>query len=263
VWQDVAGFLTATWDTIRAVFTVALDFIKGVIIADFNFYADIIRTVGGAILATIQSAWDNVTTFIGGLASVIGGAVHSGVVTPLMNEVTGLIGLAESWGGALIQMFIKGISAQAGALKTAAGNVLGGLGKILGFHSPAEEGPGADADTWAPNLMKMFTGGIAAAAPAAIQAASGVLAGVAGALTGANMGGVRAGGLLSPNATISQLALSPVAQLAQSVDAGMRGGSLPGGTSIIIPISIAGRQVAQALLPDLAQAIRHGTGARG
>lgn len=48
----------------------------------------------------------------------------------------------------------------AGAAASAASNVAHAVAQFLGFHSPAEEGPGAEADVWAPNLMKMFAAGI-------------------------------------------------------------------------------------------------------
>jgi hypothetical protein len=212
------------------------------------------------IRTTVTTIWHDVTSFIGGLATKIGTAVHDGVVTPLTNEVTGVVKLAETWGGNLLKMFISGISGQAGALKSAVTGVLGGLGKILGFHSPAEEGPGADADTWAPNLMRMFTTGITASAPSAAQAASQVMAGVAGALTGTGLGGVRVGGLAGPNPAITQLAMSPVAQLASSVAS--VGGSFAGGTQQII-IQLDSRTLAQGVVQGMPSIVRVGAGLRG
>jgi phage-related protein len=60
----------------------------------------------------------------------------------------------------LINMLIKGITSKLGDLKNMLGNVAGTIGNFLGFHTPTKEGPGSTADTWAPNLMKMFAGGI-------------------------------------------------------------------------------------------------------
>lgn len=63
-------------------------------------------------------------------------------------------------------MFGDGIKSAIGNVANAAKNAVNSVKKFLGFHSPAEEGPGADADVWAPNLMKMFIGGIQQYTPA-------------------------------------------------------------------------------------------------
>lgn len=254
--------VTTVWNAISGVFMAALNWIRNRVTTDWNALVFIFTTVGGAILGKVRELWGDVTGFIGGLASKIGAAVHDGVVTPITNEVSGIIKLAESWGSNLLKMFISGVSSQAGALKSAAGNVLGGLGKILGFHSPAEEGPGHDADTWAPNLMKMFISGVVAAAPEAVRAASGVMTGVAGVMTGqSGVGGLRVGALGAPNPAVAQLAISPAAQLAQSVSGiGVAGGS--GATQQII-IQLDSRTIGQGAVQGMPSIVRVGTGGRG
>ena len=43
---------------------------------------------------------------------------------------------------------------------------------FLGFHSPTKEGPGSEADQWAPNLVNMFTSGLLAGVNQVAMAAS-------------------------------------------------------------------------------------------
>jgi phage-related protein len=64
---------------------------------------------------------------------------------------------AFQWGANLVNMIAEGIKHAASAVADAAKNVVGSVAGFLGFHSPAKEGPGADADTWMPNLFKMMT----------------------------------------------------------------------------------------------------------
>lgn len=77
---------------------------------------------------------------------------------------------AFQWGANLMHNFIGGIESMIGQVANAVGNVAKTVSNFLGFHSPAKEGPGADADVWMPNLMRMLTAGIEQGTPM-IQAA--------------------------------------------------------------------------------------------
>jgi hypothetical protein len=78
----------------------------------------------------------------------------------IKTTITNVTGKAYEWGKNLISNLIKGMKSMARKAKNAATDVMKGIARILGFHSPAEEGPGKDADEWSPNLMKMYTKGI-------------------------------------------------------------------------------------------------------
>lgn len=254
VFTDVSNFIHALWDGIKAYFINVFDFYKGLFETVWNTISGIVKSVGGTILGDIKSAWNSVTSFIGGLAGAIGGAVNNGVISPIKNLLSNLASDAVKWGQNLMTMFISGITGEAGALKSAVMNTLGGLAKVLGFHSPAEEGPGADADTWAPNLMKMFAQGIVDATPTLASAAGQAMLGVRGALTGTATPGITgASGLVAPSA--SALLSQQIASAGVGVTAAGAGGQ----QAIII---LDGLKVGTALLPHLGTAARIATGIR-
>ncbi len=66
----------------------------------------------------------------------------------------------KEWGKNLIENFTKGIKEKADSLKDSLKNVGQKINNFLGFSSPTKEGPGREADKWAPNLMEMYRKGI-------------------------------------------------------------------------------------------------------
>lgn len=220
--------LAAAQAIISAVWTVVSAFVMGVLTKLVSWlkveWAAITAEAQAAwqlfqasIVQPVQNAWNRVTALVGGWAGwlrdkwtqIVGdvtawwgqmtGKVEAGgkaaadkvtssFITPITSAITGIITQALAWGENLMKMLGQGIANGAGGIKQAATNALGGLGRILGFHSPAAEGPGADADTWAPNLMTMFAAGLAASGPLLAQAAASALLGVRAALTSGGAG---------------------------------------------------------------------------
>jgi uncharacterized protein YceK len=126
---------------------------------------------------------------------------------------------------------------------------------ILGFHSPAREGPGSDADTWAPNLVKMFASGIEGGAGDARTAAHSVISGVKGALTsGGASGSVSITGIASATATQAAAGAAAAAVMA--------GGGGAGQPIQLVLDNGAMRVLATALLPYQVQGIRNAVGIR-
>lgn len=78
----------------------------------------------------------------------------------IRSYVDSVVADAENWGKNLIDNFIGGITGNIAKVEKAVKNVASTIKNFLGFHSPAKEGPGADADQWMPNLMQMLSGGI-------------------------------------------------------------------------------------------------------
>ncbi|HLY31862.1 MAG TPA: hypothetical protein VKQ36_12605, partial [Ktedonobacterales bacterium] len=187
VWNAIAGFLSGVWNHMKSNASEVFGFVRSIIQTEVTSYQTIIST-----------AWNVIVGFLGGLGGRISGAIQGGVVNPIRNELTGLLGLAENWGRQLIQMFINGIGSMAGAAANAAANIAHQVAANLGFHSPTKEGPGADADTWAPNLMKMFAQGIVDSAPLVQRAAAGAMGGLKSGLTGSVTPSIAAG-LMGPS----------------------------------------------------------------
>lgn len=74
----------------------------------------------------------------------------------LWEDLAGVWDTAKNWGRNLIQSFADGINSKVQAVKDAVSGVVGTVKRFLGFSSPAEEGPGKDADKWMPNLVGMW-----------------------------------------------------------------------------------------------------------
>lgn len=86
-------------------------------------------------------------------------AVRS-LIGKMIGKLTGFAKNAWRWGYNAIKAFGKGIASAYGWVKDKVKSIAGLVSKFLGFHSPTEEGPGKDADTWGPNFMKMLAEGI-------------------------------------------------------------------------------------------------------
>lgn len=91
--------------------------------------------------------------------------IWNGIVQMLRGLVNALAGSMFSWGQNIINGFVNGILSMLGSVGNAVSQVAGKVGAFLGFHSPAKEGPGADADVWGPNLVKTFSSGMVSALP--------------------------------------------------------------------------------------------------
>ncbi len=208
---------------VGTVFATIAAFI-GQKLAQAQAFAANFRDALGAIFSQLGSSIQSKISAIGGwIAGTIGGWAHA----------------AYQWGANLIGSFISGIWSMIGGVISAAQSVMNQVANILGFHSPAKEGPGKDADTWAPNLMKMYTQGLTAALPT-MQAALNTLM-------------VPVGNTLSGNGP----ALS-------TPSASMMGGHGPIVVHVHVnpELSIDGQRLTNKLMPRIAQAIRTSTGAK-
>ncbi len=214
IWTTITGWLTTAWANIQHIAEAAFALVKLVAQRDWEAVQRFIITpierawariqlVAAAIQLVLQTAWNRVKSDVEAawnrfVATITGAgdrarsAVQDHVVTPITSAVSNLIGLASGWGSKLIQMLISGIQSEAGALKNAASNIAKNIASFLGFHSPAEEGPGADADQWMPNMLSMLTTGLRNGTPAVSQAASAVADALAAPFSG---GRGSAGGL--------------------------------------------------------------------
>jgi len=207
-----------------------------------NQIGSIFSAIGTFIHDRLTWIHDRITDFknaVGGTFDGLGTAIHQ-KITDAWNWIVGFVSgwpsKAVQWGINLIQGFINGIGSMFSAVGDAVSNIMGNVASILGFHSPAEKGPGKDADTWAPNLMKMYTQGLAAALPD-MQAALNTLM-------------VPVGNTLSGHGP--------------AMAAPSRAGAA-GPTIIVQPpaIYLDGQRLTQAQMPYITNAIRNATGARG
>ena len=118
-----------------------------------------------AILRYIPQLISSGTKLMGELAQGIaqGASAVVSAVTNLMNSVgetiKRLVKEAVSWGRDLIQNFINGIKQKWESLKATVKNLASTVKSYIGFSVP-EKGPLSDADTYMPDMMKLFAKGI-------------------------------------------------------------------------------------------------------
>jgi phage host-nuclease inhibitor protein Gam len=122
--------------------------------------------------ATTQALTAIVSAMTAGSAQLVN--TLTAMIATLKAMFTQLATDARTWGANLGEMFADGLRSKLAEVEAIAKQIAATVNSYVGFHSPAERGPGADADTWAPNFMRMFTDGIVNARPALQAALSGV-----------------------------------------------------------------------------------------
>src|SRR5205807_3385146 len=134
-----------------------------------------------------QNQWNDLVRLAKGLWDKIAypfiHAYDQYIQQPLVNFWKKVADIAHGWQNDANQFGINLITGLANGIKNAAGNVLHaaltGVANtvkfLIGWHSPTKEGPGADSDKWAPNLIKMMSEGLIAGVPK-IQAAVNLVA---------------------------------------------------------------------------------------
>ncbi|WDU82268.1 phage tail protein [Caloramator sp. Dgby_cultured_2] len=139
-----------------------------------------IENIWALIKGYVLKTWNDIKS---GISSIAKG-IYNHLIKPFVdgkNFISDILSDAFNWGKNLIQNIINGINSMIDKAKSAVSNVASTISNFLGFHSPAKEGPGSDADKWAPNLMQMFSEGIYSNIgniQAAVNATAGALQGL-------------------------------------------------------------------------------------
>lgn len=141
-------------------------------------FANWTTTIMNNVVTGLQNAVRAVGTWFSGLVGSAENAFGS-----LGRFFSNLAHEAVTWGENLIHSFVQGITNSIHSVEQAVGNVANSVMKFLGFHSPTEAGPGAEADVWAPNFIRMYVEGLRRGIPQ-FQAVGQQLAGALGAALG-------------------------------------------------------------------------------
>ena len=201
IWNTLAGFLSGLWDTILSAVVIAWNLIKQAIENPIEAARVAVRSTNEKIRDTLTAIWDGIRNKIteivqsiktkisvawSDIIAIIKGlkdALYNRIIEPWNNakeKILGIVEDAKKWGSNLIKNIIDGIKSKLTDLKSAVSNAASTVSSYLGFSSPTKEGPGRDADKWAPNLMAMYSEGISGGIPGVRSAVSEV----AGQLTG-------------------------------------------------------------------------------
>lgn len=225
-WNQVTGATSSAWSSVSGTVSSFTGRVSGTVGA-----------WGGDIAAKARAAWNQFVSAITGAVGQASGAAHS-VLNAVTNALTGLGSMLFNSGRNAINMLADGVRSALGNLGSAAHSAADIIAKLLGFHSPTKEGPGSDADTWMPNLMKMAASGLTDNLPKLKSAAGLVAQTLHGAFAVSPQTSV---GSASNNVQSLQAALSQAARSTQPTNAGQ----------VVIPINLDGKQLGNYVL-DLA-----------
>jgi TP901 family phage tail tape measure protein len=158
----VTSIYTGVVNLITYMVTGVVSLISGIVTTVSSLFRTMLSTVVSIATSIYTSVVNAFTNLVSGIAGKVSSAVTAAtnVINGVKNAIATVASNAYTWGANLIQTFINGITSKIAAVGNAVGNVVGTVKSFLGFQSPAEKGPGAEADEWAPNLMKMVTGGL-------------------------------------------------------------------------------------------------------
>jgi phage-related protein len=170
------------WRSIMTVTSQFLSRIGSAITSRFAAIRSIVTTAWNVIRALASTAWAAITRVISSAMSRIGSTISRGfsaarnavsnAASSIRSLLSGLASQAYSWGSNLMSMFGNGIRSKISGIVAAAKSAAAKIKSFLGFSSPTEMGPGANADKWAPNLMSMFADGMNAGVPKIKMAAT-------------------------------------------------------------------------------------------
>lgn len=162
--STVSGIATNLWNDVKNAFNAGIGFVWRIIKPFWDLEAQGWNIIWNTVSGIARSLWSNITgAFNAGVGAVRG--VLSGLWNMISNGWNWLIGQAESWGSGIIQGVINGIASMLGSLGNMASQAASTVASFLGFHSPAEKGPGSELDIWGPNLVKGFSEGIVQSIP--------------------------------------------------------------------------------------------------
>jgi TP901 family phage tail tape measure protein len=187
-WQGLVGFATSLWNQISTAIRIGFFAAIAFVVAIWNdISSHFVNAWNLYIAGPLTSLWQTVSTFFSGIwNNYIAGPIGS-LWTSISTTIGGWVDKAVEWGRNLIQGFVNGIISKANSVAGAVGGIAGQVLAFLGFHSPTKEGPGREADDWAPSFIDMFASGLESGIPKIQAAMSGLVAPVALSMQGANV----------------------------------------------------------------------------
>ncbi len=159
VWEGIRSELSTRWNALKTEAPLAWESVKQSIVDRFNAAKTSVIEAARNIRDNVPRSWNEML----GKLNATKDAVRKAIVEPFTKAketVLGIIDDAKNWGKNLMSNITDGIKSKVNSVKTAVSNAASAIKDFLGFSSPTREGPGRDADRWAPNLMRMYAQGI-------------------------------------------------------------------------------------------------------
>jgi TP901 family phage tail tape measure protein len=149
------------WQYAERVFKGSIDLIGGLLKGWFGVIGNIFEAIKSLIHGDASGAMHFLEdAFRSGVSAA--GQVIQGLLGIIDGALGGLPSKMLGWGKNAIKMFADGIKSGIGAIGDAVTGAADKIKSILGFHSPAKEGPAGkgESDQWMGNLMTMLANDI-------------------------------------------------------------------------------------------------------
>jgi len=160
IWGNIKTFLIdKIWNPIKNTAKTIWEGIKKNILEPIEQSWTSLKQIWDKIKKYILDKWDEIRQGISNTKDKLVNAIKE-PFSIAKDWIDNLIGDAYNWGRNLIGNIVDGIKSMIGRVRNAVSNVANTIKDFLGFSSPANKGPGAEADKWTPNLMEMFAAGI-------------------------------------------------------------------------------------------------------
>ena len=230
IWNGIVNMFRGTWNIItgltQAAIGLIVGYISGFVSTALSYFSNL-ATMAGAKVSTLVN---QIISFFQSLPGKVMGALAS-LQSSISGFFTGLASAAYSWGAGIVQGLVNGIKSMVGAAGQAAASVVSSVKSFLGFHSPAEQGEGRYIVEWGQGMIEGFAQGVKNATPQLTQTVN-----------------------QSLNVGTSQMRVSPLPVSGSNSQ------------TIVVqsaPIYLDSRILAQGMLPQLVNQIRHNVGPKG
>lgn len=156
------GFIKMCWENaftvIGGVVSIIVQNISTVITGWLSVLSNLFKAFTALLKGDWQSAWNYLVSAARSFVGILTG-VFNNMVNGIKTIFTNLIQNFKSWGGEMISGLVQGIKDKIGDVKEAIGNIGEAIRERIHFSVP-DVGPLADADSWMPDMMKLFAQGI-------------------------------------------------------------------------------------------------------
>jgi tape measure domain-containing protein len=157
VWENIKDEISQRWEELKVNAPTTWENIKKEISDRWEALKTNAPTAWNNISKTIKYSWKDLKTSVP--------AAWNDIKKTIADKWREIKEDALSWGENLIDGFVQGIKDKIDSVKSTLKNVGNTIKDFLGFSSPTKEGPGRDADKWAPNFVDMYRKGISQGIP--------------------------------------------------------------------------------------------------
>lgn len=151
---EIGFILTFIKEEVTAAFDIVRTYIKTVL--------DVITNVVRAFTSVLKGDWTGALNYLKAATDSAKNGIVSifkRLVEMVRNIFSDLIGRMRQWGSDMINGLVQGIKDKISAVTGAVSDIASTIASYLHFSVP-DVGPLSDADTYAPDMMKLFAQGI-------------------------------------------------------------------------------------------------------